>query len=583
MKNVFTGRFDEKILIFPEVCSKSEIEDLEAFANPLEKYFTSIDTKSIDRNSKIPDDVMAQLKEFGLFGLQVPQDYGGLGLSATEYARVCEVTSLDGSIGVTLAAHQAIGLKGILQVGTDRQKEKYLPRLARGEHVAAFCLTEPSSGSDAASIQTRAKLSGDGKAYILNGEKIWITNGGIADVFTVFAKTEVTNAEGVTEDKMTAFIVERAFGGVTSSPPEDKLGIRGSNTCAVHFDNTPVPVENVLGAVGDGFKVAMNILNSGRFSMGSSSAGSLKKLVQSTMQHAITRQQFGKRLSEFEIIKGKFSKMAVIIYAMESMAYLTAGIIDSYQQPDASVESALVKLYSSQGAWHCVSECLQILGGLGYMKAYPYEQLLRDARILMIFEGTNEILQLFVALTCLQYAGKALRNDVRKLRDPLNNLGFLFRTVREATQARKDPKLTLKLNEHVHPLLQISAMDLEKCVHRLRLTTRGVLGLYTDQIVGKQLLLARLADVAVTLYGMVAVLARASRSLSIGLPNNEYEATLAQTFCFEGERRIHGLLEELSVGLDRKAENSDELHRRIADHMIKSGGCFAAHPLARNW
>ncbi|KAJ8302027.1 hypothetical protein KUTeg_021014 [Tegillarca granosa] len=374
------------VLTYPELL-KEELEDLNQMVQPIEKFFNEgLDSTSIDVNAKISDETLQQLKDLGLFGQQIPEEYGGLGLNATKYARLAEITALDGSIAVTLAAHQAIGLKGILIAGNEAQKQKYLPKLATGEHVAAFCLTEPSSGSDAASIQTRATLSEDGKTFYLNGGKIWISNGGIADIFTVFAKTEVVTDDGEKKDKVTAFIVERAFGGVTNGKPEDKLGIRGSNTCEVHFDNTPIPIENVIGEVGGGFKIAMNILNSGRFSMGSSGAGILKKLIGMTAEHAMTRKQFGRHLSEFGLIQEKFAKMAITTYAMESMAYLTAGIIDQYEEPDLSVEAAMVKVFSSEGCWTCVNECLQILGGLGYMKDYPYERYLRDGRILMIFE-----------------------------------------------------------------------------------------------------------------------------------------------------------------------------------------------------
>eukprot|EP00058_Branchiostoma_floridae_P025264 XP_002610754.1 hypothetical protein BRAFLDRAFT_126305 [Branchiostoma floridae] len=322
----------------------------------------------------IPMETLQGLKDLGLFGMQVPLECGGLGLSNTEYARLGEITAIDGAIAVTLAAHQAIGLKGILIAGNDEQKTKYLPKLATGEHVAAFALTEPSSGSDAASIQTRATLSDDGKHFLLNGGKIWISNGGIADVFTVFAKTEVVDsASGKVKDKVTAFIVERSFGGITSGKPEDKLGIRGSNTCTVHFEDTPVPVENVLGEVGGGFKVAMNILNGGRFSMGSSGAGIVKKLIEQTAEHATSRVQFNKKLMEFP----------------------------------------LIQVYSSESVWSSVSEALQVLGGLGYMKEYPYERYLRDARILMIFEGTNEILRMYIALVGMKFAGDILKEKLK--------------------------------------------------------------------------------------------------------------------------------------------------------------------------
>ncbi|KAL9959520.1 hypothetical protein ACROYT_G032847 [Oculina patagonica] len=279
-KDLFLGRFNkEKVFPFPDPLNEEQRETLTMLVEPVEKYFEEkVDSAQIDKTAKIPEDVMEGLRDLGLFGLIIPEKYGGLGLLNTNYARVTEAFS-DASIAVTLMAHQSIGLKGILLCGNEEQKMKYLPRLASGEHIAAFCLTEPSSGSDAASIQTRATLSDDGKHFFLNGSKIWISNGGWADIMTVFARTYYTDDKGEKQDKITAFIVEREFGGVTSGKPEDKLGIRGSSTCEIHFDNTPIPVENVLGNVGGGFKVAMNILNSGRFGIGAGAGGGLRRLI----------------------------------------------------------------------------------------------------------------------------------------------------------------------------------------------------------------------------------------------------------------------------------------------------------------
>ncbi|XP_061253245.1 complex I assembly factor ACAD9, mitochondrial isoform X2 [Bos javanicus] len=298
-KELFLGKIRKKEAFpFPEV-SRDELNEINQFLGPVEKFFTEeVDSRKIDQEGKIPDETLEKLKSLGLFGMQVPEEYGGLGLSNTMYARLAEVIGLDASIAVTLAAHQSIGLKGIILAGSKEQKARYLPRLASGEHVAAFCLTEPASGSDAASIRTRATLSADKSHYVLNGSKVWITNGGLANVFTVFAKTEVVDSDGSVKDKITAFIVERDFGGITNGKPEDKMGIRGSNTCEVHFENTRVPVENVLGEVGGGFKVAVNILNSGRFSMGSMVAGMLKKLIEMTAEYACTRKQFNRNLRE---------------------------------------------------------------------------------------------------------------------------------------------------------------------------------------------------------------------------------------------------------------------------------------------
>ncbi|XP_015421527.1 PREDICTED: acyl-CoA dehydrogenase family member 9, mitochondrial isoform X2 [Myotis davidii] len=456
-KELFLGRIEKKeVFPFPEV-SQDELNEINQFVGPIERFFTEeVDSRKIDQEGKIPTETLEKLKSLGLFGMQVPEEYGGLGLSNTMYARLGEIVGLDGSIAVTLAAHQAIGLKGIILAGSEEQKAKYLPKLASGEHIAAFCLTEPASGSDAASIRTRASLSEDKKHYILNGSKVWITNGGLASIFTVFAKTNVVDSDGSVKDKMTAFIVERDFGGITNGKPEDKLGIRGSNTCEVHFENTKVPIENVLGEVGGGFKVAMNILNSGRFSMGSAVAGMLKKLIEMTAEYACTRKQFNRSLSEFGLIQEKFALMAQKAYVMESMAYLTAGMLDQPGFPDCSIEAAMVKVFSSEGAWQCVSEALQILGGSGYMRDYPYERMLRDTRILLIFEGTNEILRMYIALTGLQHAGRILTARINELKrgNVTTVLETVGRRLRDSLGRTVDLGLTGNLGV-VHPSVAI--------------------------------------------------------------------------------------------------------------------------------
>ncbi|MCL4132645.1 UNVERIFIED_CONTAM: hypothetical protein GTU68_037315, partial [Idotea baltica] len=472
---------------------------------------------------RIPPETLQGLKDLGLYGLQVPEEYGGLGLNATEYSRLVEVLALDGSIAVTLAAHQTIGFKGILLNGSEAQKQKYLPRLATGEWTAAFCLTETNSGSDAASIQTTAELTDDQKGFRLNGTKIWISNGGIADLMTVFARTS-NPARPKTE--ITAFIVERNFGGVSNGQPEDKMGIRGSNTAQVYFDNTFVPMENVLGEVGGGFKVAMNILNSGRFSMGSGCAGVLKELLKSSVEHAVTRSQFGHTLADFGLIKEKMARIAVNTYAMESMTYLTAGLIDSYENQDCSVEAAIVKIFSSEKIWEHTSDCLQVLGGSGYMRDYPYERILRDSRISQIFEGTNEILRLFIALSGLQHAGVELSSLVKKLRNPLMHPDFAVRTLMKRIRQRKDkPKLDMGLHEFVHPSLRESTDRLEYCTIKFALATEQFLGREGKNVThpSNQYNVKRMADIAIDIYAMTAVLGRASRSYCIGVRNCDQE------------------------------------------------------------
>lgn len=580
-KDLFLGQVNTKeVFPYPEV-SNDEAEEIQQLVAPVEKFFSEeVDSAKIDRDAKIPPETLNGLKELGLFGMQIPEEYGGLGLSSTMYARLAEVTALDGSIAVTLAAHQAIGLKGILIAGTEEQKQKYLPKLASGEHVAAFCLTEPGSGSDAASIQTRATLSEDGQHFLISGSKIWISNGGFADIMTVFARTEVEE-NGVKKDKITAFIVERAYGGITSGKPEDKLGIRGSNTCEVAFDNVPVPVENVIGEVGGGFKVAMNILNSGRFSMGSSSAGMIKKLIEMTSEYAATRKQFNKNLSEFGMVQEKFALMAMNAYVMESMAYLTAGMMDKPGLPDCSVEAAIVKIFSSEGGWICVSEALQVLGGLGYTKNYPFERYVRDCRILPIFEGTNEILRMYISLTGMQYAGKVLTGKIKEMKK--GNIGMALgmagQKLKMALGAQVNHGLTGK-DGVVHPSLAESAKLFEQNVSFFGSTVESLLYRYGKTIVDEQLILKRVADVLINLYAMTAVLSRTSRSISIGLRNHDHEVLLANTFCSEAHFKNNYLMTQLQK---HSPENNDANIKKIAKQVLDNRAYICSHPLERTF
>ncbi|XP_043977302.1 complex I assembly factor ACAD9, mitochondrial [Gambusia affinis] len=580
-KDLFLGQINKaEVFPYPEI-GNDELEEVKQFVAPVEKFFNEeVDSAKIDREAKIPAETLNGLKELGLFGIMIPEEYGGLGLSNTMYARLNEIIALDGSIAVTLAAHQAIGLKGILIAGNEAQKKKYLPKLASGEHIAAFCLTEPGSGSDAASIQTRATLSEDGKHYLINGSKFWISNGGFADIMTVFARTEV-EVDGAKKDKITAFIVEKAFGGVSSGKPEDKMGIRGSYTCEVSFDNVPVPVENVIGEVGGGFKVAMNILNSGRFSMGSSCAGMIKKLMVLTSEYAVSRKQFNRSLSEFGMIQEKFALMAINAFVMESMAYLTAGMMDRPGLPDCSLEAAMVKVFSSEGGWICCSEALQVLGGLGYTKNYPFERYVRDCRILPIFEGTNEILRMYVALTGMQYAGNVLTGKIKEMKkgNVLMALNMAGKKLRTSLGGSVDLGLTGN-DGVVHPSLEESAKKLEQNVSLFGTTVESLLYRYGKSIVDEQLVLKRVADVLINLYAMTAVLSRASRSISIGLRNHDHEVLLANTFCTDAFFKNNYSMVQLQK---HSPENNDASIKKIAQAVLENRSYICSHPLERTF
>merc|ERR1712029_462378 len=399
VQNMFRGLIiSEQAFPFPKVLDEEQAENLAMLVPPTEQFMTEVnDSAWNDTNERVHPDTVQGLRELGAFGLQVPTELGGVGLTNTQYARLTEIVGgNDLGVGIFIGAHQSIGFKGILLAGTPEQKEQYLPRLASGEDFAAFALTEPASGSDAGSIKTRAVPSADGKSWILNGAKIWISNGGIAEIFTVFAKTPVVDPQtGTSTDKVTAFIVERKFGGVSHGPPEKKMGIKCSNTAEVYFEDVPVPAENILGGLGNGFKVAMQILNNGRFGMAAALSGTMRAGITKAVEHATQRVQFGSRIDSYGAIQEKIARMTMAHYATESMAYMVSGVMDSGAS-EYQLEAAISKVFASDNAWFVTDEAIQILAGNGYMK---------DLRIFRIFEGTNDILRLFVALTGIQYAG----------------------------------------------------------------------------------------------------------------------------------------------------------------------------------
>jgi acyl-CoA dehydrogenase family protein 9 len=559
MKSLFHGVIAEELIYpYPEM-SRDERENTAMIVESVRKFMeASVDPAKIDKDGVIPENVLNGMKELGLFGMIIPQEHGGIGLTTTSYSRVTqEVAGFDASLAVTLGAHQSIGLKGILLFGTDAQKAEYLPKLASGEQVAAFALTEPSAGSDAAAIQTRADLQPDG-SYILNGSKIWITNGGFADVFTVFARTAAP--DGGAKPKITAFIVERGM-GVKSGPPEHKLGIRGSSTTEVFFEDVRVPAKNVLGEPGRGFKVAVEVLNSGRLGLAAGSVGGCKALIKMAVDRVQERKAFGRPIGEFGLIKDKIATMTAETFAIESMTYLTAGLVDS-KVSDYSLESAICKVYASETLWRVVNETLQIAAGIGYMQEYPYERTLRDSRINLIFEGTNEILRCFVALSGMQGPGKELADVIRAIREPIKGFGLLSDfAIRKARVALRRERMT-----RAHPVLSKEAVVFEEYTVELVQNVDKVMRKHGREIAEMQYTQKRVADMAMDLYAIAACLSRTSRAIEKrGEEGARKEIDLTTIFVASAERR----LAEIVRSFDK---NDDELRKSVASRAYGDGG-----------
>ncbi|HMJ57182.1 MAG TPA: acyl-CoA dehydrogenase family protein [Polyangiaceae bacterium] len=560
MKSLFHGVVAEELIYpFPEM-SRDERDNTTMILESVRKFIeTSVDPVKIDREQTIPKAVLDGMKELGLFGMIIPQEHGGIGLSASSYARVVqEVASYDASLAVTLGAHQSIGLKGILIFGTEEQRAEYLPKLASGEKIAAFALTEPSAGSDAAAIQTRAEALPDGSGYLLNGSKIWITNGGFADVFTVFARTSAPDAGQ--KPKITAFIVERGM-GVKNGPPEHKLGIRGSSTTEVFFEDVRVPKKNILGEVGRGFKVAMEVLNSGRLGLAAGSVGGSKRLIKMAVDRVQERKAFGRPIGEFGLIKDKIAVMMADTFAMESMTYLTAGLVDG-KVSDYSLESAICKIYASETLWRVVNETLQIAAGIGYMQEYPYERTLRDSRINLIFEGTNEILRCFVALSGMQGPGKELADVVRAMREPIKGFGLLSDfAVRKARSALRRERMT-----RAHPVLNREAVVFEEYTAELSKQVDKVLRKHGREIAEMQYTQKRVAEMAIDLYAIASVLSRTTRAIEKrGEEGARREIDLTTIFVAAAERRLQDQVHSFD-------KNDDELRKSVASRAYLDGG-----------
>ena len=503
-KSLFLGEIREELVFpFPELTTE-EKESLAMILDSFRAFAAEhIDSAKFDHDGEFPAGLREGLHELGLMGLSIPEEYGGFGAPARVYNRVfAEIGMHDPALTVYFGAHQSIGCKGIVLFGTEEQKRKYLPRCASGELVAAFCLTEPGSGSDAQAMKSTAKLSDDGRHYVLNGTKIWISNAGYSDLLTVFAKV-AGEVNGKKKQLVTAFIVDAHADGVRLGKREEKMGIKASDTRAVFFENVKVPVGDRLGDVGQGFHIALEVLNSGRLGLAAGSARGARKIMRNAIVHAREREQFGKPIGSFEMIQRKVAQNAVEVYAADAAVMLAAGMVDR-GGIDFSLETAAAKVFASELAFRASNDALQIAGGIGYSKEFPYEQAVRDSRINLIFEGTNEILRALIALMGMQQPGERLKALGQAFKDPIHSLGAIGHFL--AGRAKRT--VTKPTFTRVHVALVEEAGLIEKLVHDLGLAVESILLKHGKAIIEKQFIQERMANAAIDLFLATAVLSR---------------------------------------------------------------------------
>ena len=561
-KNLMAGRIlEDQLFPYPALRDRDRevlglmLEAIDQFLGPKGQDF-----KRWDREAAQPAEFIQALRDLGLFGLIIPEEHGGLGLSNAAYARALSQTSShDSSVSLTVGAHSSIGMKGILLFGTAEQRARYLPRLASGAMIAAFCLTESGAGSDAASIRTQAARNADG-TWTLNGEKIWITNGGIADLYTVFART--SSAGG----KITAFLVEAAWPGVSHGNHEDKMGIRASSTTTVSFADVRVPADNVLDTEGKGFKVAMAILNNGRTGLGGGAVGGMKTLIALATQQAQTRRQFDSPIAEFGLIREKISQMTIDCFAAESVVWMVAHYIDA-GSADYSVEAAISKVFASEALQRSAYEALQIAAGSGFMRELPYEQIARDCRILTIFEGTNEVLRLYIALSGLKDLGRSLSEIKSAVDDIFNNpikgfgvlTDYAEKRLTQATGVGRDKILT-----EMPEALREAAEVYERYTVELAKASDYLLRKHGKSIADRQHDLKRIADIGIDLFVGLCVLSRATALSKAPGEQGAQAIGIARVFAQQAKRRMANIVRRIT-------RNEDEEMNGLAGFILDKG------------
>jgi acyl-CoA dehydrogenase family protein 9 len=562
-KGLFFGHFNAPLLFpYPQLEPDKQAEADAVVAEVRRFAEEQIDPADIDTQARIPDEVVAGLGRIGVLGMTAPREVGGRGLSQLANTRVMEVIGGHcASTAVFVNAHHSIGIRALLLFGTDEQKRRWLPPMLTGETLAAFALTEPEAGSDASNVQTTAVPTEDGKAFILNGEKCYITNGGIGGVLTVIARTPGAAADK--KKQISAFLVTPDMPGfevVEARMP--KCGIRGTATGRLRFHDVRVPAENVLGQVGKGLRIALTVLDFGRTTFGASCTGAAKACLDAAVAYANRRVQFDQTLGEFELVKKKIAFMAGHAFAMEATTAECASFIDRGFE-DFMLETAMLKVWSTDALWKIVNDCLQIYGGKGYFTDQPFERWMRDARINQIGEGANDVLRAFIAMVGIKPVADSLLDVKAALESPFSRLGTLLNFGGQQIKARLVTPTVPVCSSQLRPF----ATTLARRVRDFSLAVQAMLMKHKEEILFRQYVHERLADAACELYASSCALSRLDHLLvgSNGKPADPALVEAGKYFLRHSDGRIRHCLAALK-------DNDDPYTTRAADAALKHRG-----------
>src|ERR1700757_3316406 len=549
-KGLFQGHFvSDWVMPYPRIPAAQQIE-LDETLRELRQFLDEhLDPAEIDRQADIPRSVINGLGRVGVLGMTAPKEYGGRGFSQMANCKVLEeIGRRCASTSVFVNAHHSIGIRALLLFGTHEQKQKWLPKLVTGEQLGAFALTEREAGSDAANVQMQARPSENGSHFVLNGEKRYITNAAIADVLTVMARTPVPGSD---KTSITAFLVTPDMPGFEMLEARmPKMGIRGTATGRFALRDVKVPKENILGPPGKGLKVALTVLDFGRTTFGACCTGAAKTCLRLAIEHANTRKQFNKTLSNFDLVKKKIARIAADAYAMEAMTTITAALIDRGLE-DYMLETAMLKVFTTERLWECINDVFQIYGGSAYFTDLPLERMLRDARINQIGEGANEVLTSFIALVGMRGPGMEFKEIydtmIKPSRDGMSKAWAAGKNRLSATV--RVPEVPVQSEQ-----LRAHARQLGRLIWRFNFAVNRALITYREPILDMQLVQERIANAAMDLFASTCVLSRVDGEIQFARRNGESAApdpSIADLFLQQSFRRIRGFLGGLTDNDDK--------------------------------